>query len=291
MKKIVLYSIIVTILAAAVALIIMLYIKNTHSDMVSSVGSESEYAPHEYIILPPPADDECADYCGEWPEEMQGDTENSLYNYHSDIVINDENIGKAASFASKFFKYAPFPFVNGEYEWISISNESPGALEWFIEKHDKNYGYGRAFMALFVQIYKNRAEYLNNGELLRYIKLLAGLVPHETYIANGWDTMVRQLLIAYNDLAATDSFRQVYEVMTSSYGNPSSYYGAIFPFASDRHEAFIMQQDAAYYKTGEVNQSAVVWAYSFWGRRYNENPDSVELIVAILRLLRDELYM
>jgi hypothetical protein len=294
MKKIVLYSIIVTILAAAVALIIMLYIKNMHSDMVSST-SGNEHVPYEYIILPPPADDGYHDTDCCYAEEMQGDTEENMSFYFEDITIDEEGISQTASFAANFLKFLSFPFLTSSYHWISMSGPENSYtkftdLKEFVDR--QNNRHGKTFLSVFAQIYKNKVEYLNNGELQRYIKLFASLISHEAYFVNGWDAIVHQLLIAYNDLAATNSFRQVYEVMTSSYGNPASYYDEIRPFVNDwQLESFVMLQDAAYYKTGEVNQSAVVWAYSFWGRRHNENPDSIEPIVAILRLLRDELYM
>lgn len=278
MKKII---IIATVLAVAVASIIVLYFKNRHDDNESARAENvSDDVGDGY--------DECGDCgCGGCGESEEAP---NLSSYDIDIVVDDGNISQVASFASKFFEYRPFPFIKGDYDWVSISYGSPNELERFIEEHDN--GSGKVFMSLFVQLYKNRAEYLSNGEFLRYIKLLAGLIPHETYVANGWDMMVRQLLMAYEDLAPNPgSFRKVYEVM-GGYGNPASFYSKILPFVNNKHlEAFIMKKGAAYYEAGEVNQSAVVWAYSFWGRRYNENPDSIESIAAILRLLRDELYI
>jgi len=282
MKKKVLYGIIATVLVAAVALVIMLYF----NDDKASAMVESNYGEGEGD------GDDCGCDCGGCGD---GEEEVNLSSYNSDIVIDDGNISQAASFASKFFKYKPFPFIECDrIDWVSISYGRSYDLERFIEQ--RNNTYGKVFMSLFVQLYKNRAEYLSNGEFLRYIKLLASLIPRETYIANGWDVMVRQLLIAYDDLAPNpSSFGQVYESMNSRIDNTASYYNGILTFVNDKQlEAFIVKNGEgaanSYYEPGEVNQSAVVWAYSFWGRRYNENPDSIEPIAAILRLLRDELY-
>jgi hypothetical protein len=239
---------------------------------------------------------ECADYCGDEGDGW-GDAEvNDIENYFSDIIIDSENISQAASFASEFLRYFSFPFVDDSYNWLSISGYNENSyskfqyLSQYVNRHDN--GHGNIFMSIFIKLYKNRAEYLSNGKFRHYIKLLASLIPHEKYVANGWDEMVRQLLIAYDDLVARpDGFSQVYEVMKNSYNNPAEHYNSILPFVDYKQlSAFILKQSVAYYEAGEVNKSAVVWAYSFWGRRYNENSSSIEPIAAILRMLRDELY-
>jgi hypothetical protein len=235
--------------------------------------------------------DECGD-CDGW-EEFQGDAEEDDID---DIVIDSENISQAASFASEFIRYIQFPFIedNVSYDWILINgyNENSDSkfqdLSRFINRCDNIYG--NIFMSVFIKLYKNRAEYLSNGNLEHYIKLLASLIPREKYVANGWDEIVRQLLIAYDDIVSSGSFIQIYEVMKGSYNNPASHYNDILPFVSDKQLNAFITKRKAYYEAGEVNQSAVVWAYSFWGRRYNENSSSVEPIAAILRMLRDELY-
>ncbi|MCL2261051.1 MAG: hypothetical protein FWC15_06835 [Fibromonadales bacterium] len=280
MKKIILSSILVTILAVAVASIILLYFKNKHDSEQQSSGEPDTY--YESDGCP---DCGCPD-CGDGYEEYE---EKTLYNYHSEIVIDDENIGHAASFASEFFVYAPFPIIKGGYISVSINYGDRADIENFVNIRDN--GYGRLFMTFFSDLYKNRAEYLSNGKLLRYAKLLAGMIPRETYIANGWDVMVHQLLTAYDDLAESpSSFSDVYTIMTGD--NFHFLHNAEkFPFINDKYlDVFTVKQDDVFYKAGNVNRAAIIWAYSFWGRRHNENPDSLEQIVAILRLLRDELY-
>jgi len=276
MKKIVLCSILATILAVAVAAIIMLHFKNKYDSEQQSGGEPDTYYEGE--------GDGCPD-CG-YDDSYETPT---LYNYYSEIAIDDENIGQAASFASDFFVYAQFPAIKGGVIRISISDGSRADLENFVNRHDN--GYGKLFMSLFVELYKNRAEYLSNGNFLRYVKLFAGFIPRETYVANGWDVIVHQLLIAYDDLAARPgSFSEIYETMTGNYSH-IIYNEKSLEFISDKYlDVFKVKQDDVFYKAGNLNRDAVIWAYSFWGRRHNENPDSLEQIVAILRLLRDELY-
>jgi hypothetical protein len=268
---------------------------------IHNMNDNNDQSFHVYTTSPSMNDEEwfldsneCADYCGD-EGEFWGDAEEDIENYISDIVIDSENISQAASFASEFLRYIQFPFINANYSWISISGYDENSyskfqdLNQFINRSDNSYG--NIFMSVFVKLYRNRAEYLSNGNLEHYIKLLASLIPREKYVANGWDDMVRQLLIAYDDIAAIpEGFSQVYQVMNGS-NNPASYYDNILRFVSDKQlNAFILKQNVAYYEAGEVNQSAVVWAYSFWGRRDNENINSTEPIAAILRMLRDELY-
>jgi hypothetical protein len=223
----------------------------------------------------------------------------------SNIVINDEDIVPAADFASTFFGFATFPFIDAYGAgWLrSFSIESD--LEFFVDRHnDEN---GGAFKSLFYKLYNNMEEYLMNGKLKRYVEILAGLISYETYVDNGWDEMVRQLLIAYDDIKAKSSFSKIYDVMESNCesfdyednfykycGSATDAYDEILPFVRDQQlNAFILKQDISEDvdwngAEGNVNKSAVVWAYSFWGRRYHENKNIIDPIVDILRLLRDE---
>lgn len=204
------------------------------------------------------------------------------------IVINDENIEPAASFAKNLFTFISFPFYE-QYSWFSMSD-----LDWLIDNDNSN-GNGKAFKSVFDKLSDNKAEYLSNGKFNRYIELLAGFIPRSVYIANGWDAMVRQLLAAYEDIAATDNFSEVYEFMKTE-PNPYfytsiDYYPGILDFVGEElDDAFFVEKNAVSYccEVGEINRWAVVWAYSFWGRRYNEDPDSIEPIVDILLMLRDK---
>jgi len=213
----------------------------------------------------------------------------------NNIVINDRDIEPAASFASETFDFISFPFYisswGNEY-WFSMSgNEQEEYGKWYDLNRITQDGQGDACNSLIKRLYSNRTEFLSNGKLKRYIELLAGFVPRKTYVENGWDAMVNQLLAAYEDLAATNSFSGVYEFM-GRYDNSIDYYPEILGFVSEGLDDvfFIKQGDEVEYccRVGEVNRWAVVWAYSFWGRRYNEDPDSIESIVDILLMLRDK---
>jgi hypothetical protein len=206
------------------------------------------------------------------------------------IEIDDENIEPAASFASDSLGFISFPFKEMG-DWISYFSIED--LNWYINVIDNDDG--EAFRSIFELLSEKRNEYLSNGKFKRYIELIANLIPRRAYVANGWDTMVRQLLVAYEDLAANpDNFSEVYNIMQANgsiSNNATEAYWQILDFVSDQElEEFILERDVDYYYSweairGNVNRSAVVWAYSFWGRRYNENPSNLEPIVEILLML------
>ncbi|MCL1957018.1 MAG: hypothetical protein FWF63_06825 [Fibromonadales bacterium] len=243
---------------------------------------------------------------GETDDNPSSSSKKKQSSSSSNIVINDEDIVPAADFASEFFEFVTFPFIDAYgHGWLrAFSIESD--LEYFVDRlNDEN---GGAFKSLFSRLYDNMEEYLRNGKMKRYVEILAGLIPHETYVYNGWDEMVRQLLIAYDDIKAKSSFSDIYDVMESNCNsfyddednfykycqNATDVYEEILPFARDPQlKAFILKQNISEHvdwngAKGSVNKSAVVWAYSFWGRRYHENKNIIDPIVDILRLLRDK---
>jgi len=215
------------------------------------------------------------------------------------IEINDKDIPPAASFAKKFFIFIPFPFIDlfGAGEPRSMEMDDIG---YFVERHDNDNG--KAFKSLFDGLHAKKEELLSNGKFKHYIELLVKLIPRKTYIDNGWDTMVRQLLIAYEDLKNDpNNFSEIYNIMANNGNNNAvAAYYQIVDFVRDPElENFILNHSVAsavtsYYwgenegNVGDVNRSAVVWAYSFWARRYNENPNNLKTIVDILLMLRDD---
>lgn len=223
-------------------------------------------------------------------KKIQSSSSGNISSSSNVVIIEDENIAPAASFAQEFFSYTSFPYYLSEYGWLSIS-ESYGdkfdELDRYISYRDED-GSGEAFNFIFKLLYENKEEYLSNGKFKRYIELIPNFIPRRMYVSNGWDAIVRQLLFAYEDLAGQPgSFSDVYEVMeynSCNYCIAAEAYYAIIEFVRDWEEFedyFNLEQDDYY-------RSAVVWAYSFWGRRYNEDPSSIEPIVDILNMLRDK---
>ena len=105
---------------------------------------------------------------------------------------------------------------------------------------------------------------------------------------------VIQLLTAYDDLSASGGdFGKISKIMDEVEGYfPEDFYKELAPFARDKQmKAFINQKDGLeFLKRGEINMHHFVWAYSFWGRRYDENPNNIPHLVAALKFLRYELY-
>jgi hypothetical protein len=219
------------------------------------------------------------------------------------VEVNDSDIEPAASFASRAFDFVSFPFYitsGGNEYWFSMSGDEESTYgKWYDLNsiiQDNNNSQGGAFNSLIKRLYSNRTEFLNNGKFKRYMELLSGFVTRPTYVANGWDTMVRQLLAAYQDLSDNGKFGEIYEFMVRYNVYSIEYYPEILDFTMFVNGGyldesfFIKQGNEVQYccKVGELNRWAVVWAYSFWGRRYNEDPDSIDPIVDILRMLNDK---
>ena len=154
----------------------------------------------------------------------------------------------------------------------------------------------RTFRSLLTYAYnyrENNMEGLDNL-IRRYGTLIKILVPYEKYVANDWEQTTIQLLTAYDDLSASGGdFGKISKIMDDVSGYfPEAFYEKLAPFARDKQmKAFINQKDGLkYLERGEINQNHFVWAYSFWGRRYNENPNNIPHLVAALKYLRNELY-
>jgi uncharacterized protein (TIGR02145 family) len=184
---------------------------------------------------------------------------------------NSEYIRQAAIVASEAFA-DPLPYM------FTISDGNFSKFDGLIDDNDKH-GYGESFKILFKQAYSQRDKYLS-GWLQSFIKRVASLIPREEYM-NNWDYMVRQLLIAHDDLSARkDGFSEIYAYLEEeSVSNALYLYEGILPFVRDKKRL----------EEAGIATATVVWTYSFWGRRYNENPDNIKPIVATLRMLRDEL--
>jgi uncharacterized protein (TIGR02145 family) len=175
------------------------------------------------------------------------------------------------------------------YVALCVSSGEPSYLyDWAVDDFTTTWdklGYGEAFKFFAKQAYDQRGKDLD-GWLQNIVKLVAPLVPHKMYVSSGWDRMVRHLLAAYDDLATNPgSFRQVYDIMSDKrWGGYGFAYNELFRVSPNKQlEAFFHENES---KT--VNEWAFAWAYSFWGRRYNENPKNVEPIAASLRLFRNE---
>ena len=207
-------------------------------------------------------------------------------------------------FASNMFAFMPFPFIDSEkwmwvtlkeYEWVEDQDKFESFDEYIAEN---DYGYGETFAHYVKYLYHIRESDLSSLPRLlqRYGKLVKLIFPRERYVANGWDAMVRQLLVAYDDLSAQPgNFQRIYKAMTTDNEgkmNSPEYFEDILPFVRDRKlSAFVYENNNnVLIEKGEVNQWAVVWAYSFWGRRFHDNPENIQHLVSSLKLLRDELY-
>ena len=207
-----------------------------------------------------------------------------------------EQIRGAMLFAAEMFDFTEFPFiVDNGLMFFKNDDEKFETFDEYIEKYDDN-GHGNTFGLLYKYAYR----YYRHNDLTgldqwvhRFRKLIRLMIPRETYIDKGFDAIVRQLLVAYDDMLIRGSFSHVYEVMTKTEWESScDAYDKILPFVRDRRlRAFINENDEiSFVERGKVNKWSVVWAYSFWARRHSENPGNLKPVADALRLLRDEVY-
>jgi uncharacterized protein (TIGR02145 family) len=223
----------------------------------SEPEEEEDYEPEDAYMQPPL----------EWLDEKNG-----------------EHIRQAAIVASEAFVFNPFPHSFFSIKGHNMESKFSELYE-LIDESDKH-GYGKAFKVLFRKAYNQKKKDMS-GWLQPLIKRIASQIPREEYVDNGWDAMVRQLLFAYDDLAAQpNGFSEVYDAVKGGLDIPANSYESFVQFMGNkRPEPFIFGEEWGY-----VKKSAVVWAYSFWGRRYHENPNNIKPIAATLRMLRDELF-
>jgi hypothetical protein len=206
-----------------------------------------------------------------------------------------DSLCHAIAFASEVMDVSASPGLPFGYEFYHSEEHVsmfPERLKW---------GTGMKPLRLLLDYANGRrnSDMAGLDKLIRhYGRLIKLLVPYEKYVANGWEKRTAQLLTAYDDLSSQKvSFGKIYEMMEAADNSsnsklhfPYAHYEKIAPFVSDRKmSAFINGngfEDPA--KRGEI--MGVVWAYSFWGRRFHENPDNIPHLAATLKTLRDELY-
>jgi hypothetical protein len=236
---------------------------------VQEVEAEATEADGEYFMGDSEEDYELEDSYTQLPLEWL-DENNSKY------------IRQAAILASKSFVFEPFPESYFTMQGDDLDSKFSN-LDGMIDVNDE-YGYGKAFKILFKRAYNQKEKDIGDW-LQPLIKRIASLIPREKYVDNGWDAMVRQLLVAHDDLAAhPNAFSKMYEMMDSQ----SWKWEEVNKFVRDdeQFKVFVFEREGWSYLKG----AAVVWAYSFWGRRYHENPSNIKPIAATLHMLRDELF-
>ena len=102
------------------------------------------------------------------------------------------------------------------------------------------------------------------------------LITRRTYKTLDFDKVVTGLLISYNDIYSTPDYKErleeIYKVMKFQKGrddDAKNFYSKIEPFTSDD---FLLNLEEIRLISGkQFADGDIVWFYSFWARRYNEN--------------------
>ena len=240
------------------------------------------------------------------PDDEDDDTPHSEFLPENRVRLNDrllsltaregmnsgyDDLCEAIVFASEALDYSSFPVLPFGYGF----SENPEQRDEHIAAYVK-WGDGmHTLRRLISYAYQYKSNDLTGVDKLvqRFGRLVQTLFPRQKYVANGWERLVNQLLVAYDDLSVNpENFRKVYHIMNAGLDFPHECYKEILPMIRDQQlTAFISDRNIDFLATrGLVNHFSVAWAYSFWGRRHDENPDNILPIASALKVLRDELY-
>ncbi len=118
-----------------------------------------------------------------------------------------------------------------------------------------------------------------------YKDLAIRLLPYEKYRDNGYERTVNLLIISYEDMNGDGSkFSKIYNVMSDNEMDYDDKKEVIMRYVSE------IGREAYYYDYAEgrdLDDTLVMWGYSFWGRRYHECDGNPEDIYNVLIAVRD----
>jgi len=127
-----------------------------------------------------------------------------------------------------------------------------------------------------------------------YRPLIRQIIPDEVYYENSYDHILYWLNYAYADIVNSANgeaeysqlYEQIYEIMSEDLSSDSERYEKYFhKIAAITHleDASLEKFESLYYGDKTINKEAVVWAYSFWARRWKEgNIDKARGVIAII---------
>jgi len=107
-------------------------------------------------------------------------------------------------------------------------------------------------------------------------RLFYSLITRRTYKIFDFDKVVTGLLISYNDITSSPDYKErleeIYKIMKFQKGpddDAKKFYSKIEPFMSNE---FLLNLEEIRLTSGrQFANGDIVWFYSFWARRYNEN--------------------
>lgn len=178
--------------------------------------------------------------------------------------MDHDSVTAAVKYGLNEFDVLDFPFDAGGQAKLMPYLWSVKEKKGF----DVGQGFGgKAYQKIIEYIWKHKEDLQISAIFAAYSDVIQELLPWDDYCDKGYDRLVDQLMLAYDDLDNIDgSFSRVYEIMTDGDGQShSDLYEAI------DDNGFISEASKVLLRSGgSVDQSRAVWVYSFWARRYEE---------------------
>lgn len=139
--------------------------------------------------------------------------------------------------------------------------------------YKNGYG-GKAYDGIVRLLWKNKKSIVFEALLSSYSHIIKEYISAQTYKDRGYDKMVEQLIVAYNDLSTQpESFGAIYWIMYSSEEEdicPDCWYGELYEKYYGMIKDYISEESLTVFNKPEDDYCRIVWVYSFWGRRDHE---------------------
>jgi hypothetical protein len=147
---------------------------------------------------------------------------------------------------------------------------------YYIKSYLESYkGFNKSFSVNFVNNLKKDPDLIIDI-FEKHHSLFYSLITRRTYKTFDFDKVVMGLLISYNDIYSSPDYKErleeIYKIMKFQNGrddDAKNFYSKIEPFTS--HEFLLNLEEIRLISGKQFADGDIVWFYSFWARRYNEN--------------------
>lgn len=137
-----------------------------------------------------------------------------------------------------------------------------------LSRYEDGYG-GRAFDGIVRLLWESRKDILFDKLLSLYSPLLKEYISGEIYTSRGYDRIVKQLIVAYDDLSSQpEKFDAIYRIMLADTDEYEGY--DIYRYYNSLMKEYISEESFTSFDDPEEDFTRIVWVYSFWARRQKE---------------------
>jgi len=251
----------------------MLYVVLCVKDSSYSYGfSVSDYEKSEYVEAPDYAeaiDDSDFIYEDDNPIDYQDydrnededplDANNKLAFLWDNTDDDDENVKTAIRYGLKHFSDADdeeHTYNSNYFSWLSTCGYSPRSYT----------DGGLTYYRIMQYICKYRTRIPLRALAEAYWSQIENNVSNKMFKKKKIDVVVNMLRWTYNNIDNQNAFGNINRIMTRhNLWEVRAYYPYIVKYVDVENLPYPLKED-----DGEINENMVVWAYSFWGRRYAE---------------------